>query len=244
MNKNYFADIAFLFALSLHGKPIEIHDTIHSVRDLAPRVALTLDACSGHYDGALIEFLILNRIPATLFLTEKWIDQNSAGVGVIKAHLDLFDIEDHGANHIPAVIGPGKRVFGIAGEPDELHLRNEVIGGAQAIFIAFGVVPKWYRAATGEYDREAIGDINKLGYKIAGFSVNADAGATLNASQIQRKFHDVKDGDVILAHMNKPSSESAKGLSFGLLGLLSRGFRFVRLDEVELQLEQPAARAH
>jgi hypothetical protein len=46
---------------------------------------------------------------------------------MLKAHPELFDIEDHGANHMPAVIGLGRRVYGISGEPDIAHLEREVL---------------------------------------------------------------------------------------------------------------------
>ena len=46
--------------------------------------------------------------------------------------------------------------------------------------------------------------------------------------------HWYRGGDVIIAHMNKPQSETAEGLSTGLLALLRRGLVFVRLDEVDL----------
>ena len=35
-----------------------------------PHIALTLDACSGHADGRIIDALIENHIPATVFVTE------------------------------------------------------------------------------------------------------------------------------------------------------------------------------
>jgi hypothetical protein len=147
------------------------------------RLALTLDACSGKFDDDLIEFLIRNHIPATLFATKKWLLANPLGVAVIKAHLDLLDVEDHGENHIPPVIGAGKKVYGIAG-----------------------------------------------------FSVNADAGATLGRVAIAERLRHVRDGEVIIAHMNKPASDSAEGLSAGLIALLKSGFVFVRLDRVDLKV--------
>lgn len=216
-------------------KPIEIHDRLVPQPGQAMAVALTLDACSGSYDGDLIEFLIQRRIPATIFATRKWLARNPIGVSVIKAHLDLFDVEDHGENHIPAVIGAGRRVYGIPGEPDAVHLRREVTEGARAITEIIGIAPHWYRGATAEYDAQSIDEIGKLGYRIAGFSVNADAGATLNRRAIAGRLKRVKPGDVIIAHMNKPASESAEGLSAGLRELQRSGFVFVRLDQVDLQ---------
>lgn len=215
--------------------PTEIHDRISQGPNNANnRVALTLDACSGTFDEDLILFLLRNRIPATIFATKKWLVKNSQRLAMLKANLDLFEIEDHGENHIPAVIGAGRRVYGIPGEPDILHLRREVLQGALAIEGFTGVAPHWYRAATGEYDQQASDEIRRLGYKIAGFSVNADAGATLKRKQIVERLRHVHGGDVIIAHMNKPGSDTAEGLSEGLIEILRRGLVFVRLDEVDL----------
>ena len=215
--------------------PIEIHDRISQSSNIANnRVALTLDACSGEFDEDLILFLRRNRIPATIFATQKWLSKNPQGLAMLKANLDLFDIEDHGKNHIPAVIGVGRKVYGIPGEPDILHLRREVQAGAQAIEHATGVPPHWYRGATAKYDQQASDEIRRMGYKIAGFSVNADAGATLKRLQIIAQLRHVHSGDVIIAHMNKPTSDTAEGLSTGLIEILRRGFVFVRLDEVDL----------
>ena len=215
-------------------KPVEIHDRIASLKIADKEIALTLDACSGKFDDDMIEFLIRNRIPATLFATKKWLVANPKGVSIIKAHLDLFDVEDHGENHIPAVIGAGKKVYGIAGEPDVLHLRREVSEGARAITEMIGVPPHWYRGATAEYDSKAVTEIEKMGFGIAGFSVNADSGATLKRVAIEERLKHVKADDIIIAHMNKPASDSAEGLSVGSIQLLKSGFVFVRLDQVNL----------
>ncbi|MBC7702413.1 MAG: polysaccharide deacetylase family protein [Rhodoferax sp.] len=216
-------------------RPVEIHDRIVQQAGAPKRLALTLDACSGKFDGVLIDFLIRNQIPATLFATEKWLLANPVGVSVIKAHLDLFDVEDHGENHIPAVIGAGKTVYGIPGEPDVIHLRREVTEGARAITAMIGVPPHWYRGATAEYDAQSVTEIEKMGYGIAGFSVNADAGATLKTLAIEQRLNNVRDGDIIIAHMNKPASDSAQGLSVSLIQLRKSGFVFVRLDQVKLE---------
>jgi peptidoglycan/xylan/chitin deacetylase (PgdA/CDA1 family) len=213
----------------------EIHDRITpNSKPHQKQVALTLDACSGAFDEDLIQFLIRNRIPATLFVTKRWLVANPYAVTVLKANLNLFQIEDHGENHIPAVIGRGRQVYGIAGQPDLLHLQREVLEGARAIEQIIGVHPRWYRGATAVYDDQALAKIKELGFGVAGFSLNADAGASLSQAQIERRLARVKDGDVIIAHMNKPKGDSAEALSVGLLQLLRQGFRFVRFDEVTL----------
>lgn len=216
------------------SRPSEIHGRILTQGATTNQVALTFDACSGAYDDDLIQFLVRNRIPATLFVTKKWLLKNPGGVAVLKANLDLFDIEDHGENHVPAVIGRGRKVYGIPGEPDILHLRREVQEGARAIEQVFGVPSHWYRGATAEYDEVAAEEIRQMGFKIAGFSVNADAGASLPRAQVLQRLRQVRGGDVVIAHMNKPASQTAEGMADGLLELLRRGLVFVRLDQVAL----------
>jgi peptidoglycan/xylan/chitin deacetylase (PgdA/CDA1 family) len=225
-----------LVCLAVHAdeQPIEIHDRIKQDSGQGNRVALTLDACSGRYDEALIDFLIKNRIPATIFATKRWLDRNAGAVATLNANLDLFDIENHGERHIPAIIGKDREVYGIAGAQDMAHLRREVQEGARAVEKATGVAPLWYRGATGVYDPQAADEIRHLGFKIAGFSVNADDGASLSKASVVKRLRRVKAGDVIIAHMNKPDSETAEGLVAGLPELLDRGYVFVRLDQVEL----------
>jgi peptidoglycan/xylan/chitin deacetylase (PgdA/CDA1 family) len=233
--KRAFVLCLLLSASSLAGalpRPIELHQRL----DLPPQldtktVALTLDACGGAFDEHLIGFLIEHRVPATIFTTKRWLDRNPVGAAELAAHDDLFEIEDHGADHIPAVIGAGRRVFGIRGEPDVAHLQREIVGGAQAVRQLNGYAPRWYRGATAEYDPSAIKLIRAMGYQIAGFSVNADGGATLHRNAIVARLKAVRGGDIIIAHMNKPTSDTAQGLADGLTWLLAQGFRFVTLNE-------------
>jgi peptidoglycan/xylan/chitin deacetylase (PgdA/CDA1 family) len=197
-----------------------------------PVAAITLDACGGAFDAQLIGLLVAQRVPATIFVTKKWLDRNAAGTAALLAHPELFDIQDHGTAHVPAVIG--RRVFGIAGEPDMAHVRSEVSGAAQAITRLTGHAPHFYRGATAVYDRDAMRTIEGMGYAIAGFSVNADAGATLPQASIVARLRSVKSGDVVIAHMNKPSGSTYEGFAVALPELLARGFKFVKLSDAKL----------
>jgi len=217
------------------SRPVEVHQLLALPRPETPIAALTLDACGGGYDAKLIRFLVEERIPATVFATRNWIARNAEGVTMLRSHPELFDIEDHGARHVPAVIGVGRRVYGITGNPDVAHLQSEVRDGAAAVEAVTGNAPHWYRGATGEYDSQALQVIVAMGYKVAGFSINADAGATLKRETIVARLNAVRPGDIIIAHMNKPGSDTAEGLASGLKSLLARGFRFVTLREMDVR---------
>ena len=223
------------FGARASSRPVEVHQWLELLQPETKVAALTLDACGGGYDAKLIRFLVEERIPATVFATRKWIARNAEGVAMLRSHPELFDIEDHGANHVPAVIGLGRRVYGIVGNLDVAHLVSEVRRGAAAVETATGIAPHWYRGATAEYDPQALRVIVAMGYKVAGFSINADAGATLKRDAIAARLNAVGPGDIIIAHMNKPGSDTAEGLASGLKSLLARGFRFVTLREMEVR---------
>jgi peptidoglycan/xylan/chitin deacetylase (PgdA/CDA1 family) len=130
---------------------------------------------------------------------------------------------------VPAVIGPGRKVYGIAGAADKAALRREVEGGAHAIALAGLSKPAWFRGATARYDPEAIEEIRALGYRVAGFSINGDAGATLPRIAVMARLDKAAPGDIILLHMNKPASQSAEGFRDALPGMKARGLTFVTL---------------
>ena len=215
---------------------VELHDRLLQTADeKTPKVALTLDACSGAFDADLIATLVLLRIPATVFVSKKWLDRNPAGTAALLAHPELFELQDHGSAHVPAVIGAGRRVYGIAGEADVAHLEAEVSGGAQAIQALTGRAPTYYRGATAVYDAQAMRTIQAMGYRIAGFSLNADAGATLPQAAIVSRLRAVQPGDVVIAHLNKPRGATAEALAAVLPELQARGYRFVTLSQARLQ---------
>lgn len=192
-------------------------------------VALTLDACGGAIDSDLVDVLVEHRVPATIFVTRRWLDRHPEAVKKLAADPRLFAIENHGENHLAPVIGAGRSVYGVPGVADQASLRREIEGGAQAMAAAGLPKPSWFRGATARYDKEAIEAIGAMGYRVAGFSVNGDAGATLSRRAVAARLDQAGPGDIILLHMNKPASDSAEGLRDALPGLLARGLRFVTL---------------
>jgi len=236
-----FAFLLFAAASGLalaDSNPVELHQVL-DLPDDAKVAALTLDACGGAYDADLIAFLVDRGIPATIFATRKWLRKNPAALSELVGHPDLFDIENHGANHVPAFIGRDRLVYGIPGELDVAHLKREISRGASAVKNATGAQPRWYRGATGEYDAESVKVIEGMGYKVAGFSVNADSGARLSRKRIVGRLGKVRSGDIIIAHVNRPESDTAEGLAIGLKTLQDHGFRFVKLNDFQVRPLRP-----
>ncbi len=194
-------------------------------------VALTLDACPGAFDERIASALVESSIPATIFVTGAWLRRNPAGLALLMAHRDLFAIENHGERHIPPVFGQ-RSIFGIPVAGDLAAVRREVVEGATSITAATGMAPRWYRAAAGYYSPSAIPAIQELGFGIAGYSLNADIGASLPARSVADRIASATNGEVIVAHINQPDRPCGAGVVAGVRELQRRDARFLRLDQL------------
>lgn len=194
-------------------------------------VALTFDACMGKTDHRILSTLIEQQIPATIFVTARWIRSNPQSVALLLAHPDLFDVENHGANHIPAVDEPAT-IYGIAAAGSPQAVAEEVAGGAAAMIEAGFPPPHWFRGSTARYDRSAIQLIRSMGYQIAGYSINGDGGSLLGARETQKRIGRAKDGDVVIAHINQPSHAAGEGVVQAVIAMKQRRVKFVRLSDM------------
>jgi peptidoglycan/xylan/chitin deacetylase (PgdA/CDA1 family) len=197
--------------------------------------ALTLDACGSSpiscgYDKALIDFLKTHKIPATLFITSKWINANPELFKELASNA-LFDIQNHGTKHMPLSLS-GKSAYGIKGTMNAEEIRVEVSSNHEKVKALAGKTMRLFRSGTAHYDDESVAIVNSMGYQVVGFSINADAGATNKADQIIKEMAKTKPGDIIIAHMNHPESQNAKGLSAALRKMLDEGWSFVKLQDV------------
>jgi peptidoglycan/xylan/chitin deacetylase (PgdA/CDA1 family) len=200
-------------------------------KSAAPRIALTFDACMGKTDMRILEMLVQQQVPATIFVTARWLRSNPQALAILLAHPDQFEIENHGLNHIPAV-DRQTLVYGIpaAGSPEAVA--QEVKGGADAM-VAHGITaPRWFRGATAKYSLSSISEIRAMGYRIAGYSVNGDSGASLPAKAVEKNYVSARDGDVIISHINQPTHPAGEGVVKGILDLKAKGVQFVRLSDI------------
>lgn len=215
------------------------HDIELKLRIAAPPpgprvVALTFDACSGTIDRRILDTLVKNRIPATLFVTHRWLKRNQATMAILSAHPDLFEIENHGDQHVPAITDTA-RLYGLKTAGTLEAVRNEVEGGASAVERATGKAPRWFRGATAVYSPDALESIRAAGYSIAGFSLNADMGASLPATTVAKRIAAARSGDVIIAHINQPGHPAGQGVVDGIQRLIDKGTVFVKLDDVQTE---------
>lgn len=195
-------------------------------------IALTFDACGGPHgsgiDTEVLAALTEFGIPATVFLNERWIRANPQHTEQLIGD-PLLSVENHGSQHVPLSVG-GRAAYGIAGTASPAGVIEEIESN-RALLRSLGVESRWFRAGTAHYDDVAVTIAHDLGgVRLAGFSVNADFGATAGQSTVETQLRTAPDGAIVLAHMNQPTSGTAAGLRSALHTLVQDGVRFVHLD--------------
>jgi peptidoglycan/xylan/chitin deacetylase (PgdA/CDA1 family) len=212
--------------------------TFHTTKK---EIALTFDACGGsarssQFDAGLIDYLIENRIPATLFINSRWIQSNPETFTRLASN-PLFEIANHGTAHRPLSVN-GKSVYNIAGTASADEVAHEINGNGDLIEKLTGKRPHFFRSGTAYYDEQAVKIAHKNEVEIAGFSILGDAGATFSAPKVAQQLESAHNGDIVIFHMNHPEGGTREGVIEGVSKLKDQGFNFVRLSDVKEHLNR------
>jgi len=201
-------------------------------------VAFTFDACGGKkgngYDKELIEYLEQEKIPATLFISGKWIDSQFDAF----LHLSrdtLFEIENHGLNHRPCSIN-GESVFGIKGTSNIEEAFDEIEANARKIEVITGRRPRLYRSATAYVDEACTSMATRLGITTVSYQVlSGDAVPFAPESVIENNvLKNIRPGAIIIMHFNHPEWNTKEAMEKIVPGLRRMGYAFVKLKDFEL----------
>lgn len=197
-------------------------------------VALTFDACGGRhgsgFNAALIGFLEAQRVPATLFISWRWVTNgNESHFRRILAN-PLFQVENHGLTHRPCAVSR-REIYQTASTPDLASAVMEIAGNAALLERATGRRTVFYRSGTAYYDEVAMEIAATLGHRVAGWDVlSGDVGASASADAIaEGVLRRVRSGSVVIMHMNQPAWQAAPAVERIVGSLRERGYRFVAL---------------
>lgn len=193
-------------------------------------VAITFDACDGKTDQRILDFIKLEKIPVTLFVTAKWMNKNPKAIEFIKSNASLFKIENHGFNHLEAVESE-KGAYNLPTVKNEAGLVHEVLDDQVKIGKVFNVKPTYYRTAGALYDKESLKWLSHQNFKIAGYTIAADEGAKASEEEIVKNLSKVKKTDVILMHINHPDSHVYEGFRKGFQIMRAKGLTFEFLKD-------------
>jgi peptidoglycan/xylan/chitin deacetylase (PgdA/CDA1 family) len=197
----------------------------------SPGIAVTVDFCGGSggngLDQALLAALRDRHIPATLFLNYRWIAANSAIARQLAAD-PLFQLANHGTSHRP-LSTTGRSAYGIPGTRDVGEAYDEVMTNDAALMQLTGTRVRFFRPGTAYLDDAAADLVGAMGLTPAGFSINADGGATYPVATVAREAAKARPGEIIICHGNHPGSGTAEGMARALDSLAARGTPFVHL---------------
>ncbi len=136
-------------------------------------IAFTFDACGGKngngYDKELIDYLRAEKIPATLFITGKWIDAQFP-VFMELSRDTLFEIENHGLNHRPCSFD-GESAYGIHGTSNTGEAFDEIEANARKIEALTNHRPRFYRSSTAFINEACVEMAAKLGVTVISYQV-------------------------------------------------------------------------
>lgn len=202
-------------------------------------IGFTFDACGGKnadgYDAELIAFLRKEKIPATLFVTGKWIDANYSTFMELSKD-PLFEIENHGLNHQPCSVD-SESEYGIHGTKDIPDAIDEIEANAIKIEKITGRKPKFYRSATAYTDEACAKIAKQLGITIISFDVLSGDAVPFTPKEIieNNVLNNIKPGALIIMHFNRPKWNTYEALQRIILELKKQGYAFAKLEDYPLK---------
>jgi peptidoglycan/xylan/chitin deacetylase (PgdA/CDA1 family) len=201
-------------------------------------IAFTFDACGGKngsgYDNELIDYLRAEKIPATLFITGRWIDSQFSAFLNLSSD-SLFEIENHGLNHRPCSIN-GESAYGIRGTNNIEEAYDEIEANARKIEAITHRRPNLYRSATAFIDETCVKMANRLGIAVISYQVLSGDAVPFTPEKVieENVLRKIKPGAIIIMHFNHPEWNTDKAMEKIVPRLRDLGYTFVQLKDFEL----------
>lgn len=160
-----------------------------------PGVALTFDLCpvrkGSGYDQPLMDYLIEHRIPATFFMSGKWMAKHEPEVGHLLG-IGFFEVGTHGEVHAHLPMH------------DADEQRAEILGPVRTLRDDYTHEATLFRPPYGEYNDVTVAVVNRLGLRFIQWTIESgDPDPMLSAEQIlTRVATRAKPGSIIVFHAN------------------------------------------
>ena len=188
-------------------------------------IAITFDACPttlpDEYDEKVIEVLLREKTPATLFLSGRWVEKNPDKAKFLAAQ-PQFEIANHAYWH-PHLL-----------EKDDERILRELKRTQAVIKKVTGRSPRYFRPPYGEVDERVAAIAQKAGLDTIQYDIaSGDPDEGLSPQRIIRSIlRDAKGGSIIVFHMNRKGVHTAEVLPDIIDGLRKKGFTLVTVGEL------------
>ena len=160
-----------------------------------PAIALTFDLCpvrkGAGYDQALVDYLIEHKIPATFFMSGRWIAKHDPEVEQLLG-IGFFEVGTHGEVHAHLPMQSA----------DEQ--RNEILGPVKLLSEHYAHEAVLFRPPFGEYNDVTVDVVRTLGLRFIQWNIESgDPDPTLSAEQIVARIDKrAKGGSIVVLHAN------------------------------------------
>lgn len=175
--------------------PLASAQVIKSGPPACPGVALTFDLCpvkkGSGYDQALVDYLVERQIPATFFMSGKWMAKHEGEVDYLLG-IGFFEIGTHGEAHAHLPLH----------NADEQ--RTEILGPIKALREHYAHEATLFRPPYGEYNDATVDVVKTLGLRFIQWNIESgDPDPSLSTEHIlARVAKRVKPGSIIVFHAN------------------------------------------
>ncbi len=188
-------------------------------------IALTFDACPtslpDEYDEQVIDVLLREKVPATLFLSGRWVEKHPEQARYL-AGKPQFEIAAHSYYHPHLLEKPDDRVL------REMKRTQSIIRKTT------GKIPKYFRPPFGEVDERVARIAAAAGLTTIQFDIaSGDPDPGLSPQRVVRSvLREAKGGSIIVFHMNRKGVHTAEILPEIIKGLREKGFTLVTVGEL------------
>ena len=216
---------SFIVLLSLCSYSLADGLVIEHGRRDSRKIAITFDACPttlpDEYDEKVIEVLLREKAPATLFLSGRWVEKNLETVKFLAAQ-PQFEIANHAFWH-PHLL-----------EKDDDRILRELKRTQAIIKKTTGRTPRYFRPPYGEVDERVAAIAQKAGLVTIQYDIaSGDPDPGLSARRIMRGIaQEAKAGSIIVFHMNRKGVHTAEVLPGIIDDLRKKGFTLVTVGEL------------
>ncbi|WP_051271468.1 polysaccharide deacetylase family protein [Fundidesulfovibrio putealis] len=206
-------------------------------------VALTFDLCElsdqrAGYDGAIVDYLRAEGVPATFFASGKWLRSHPERSMQLLAD-PLFEVGSHAWTHGNfGVLSPERMREQIAWTQAQYELTREAMvqlaakRGLPELAAASPASIRVFRFPYGRCRAEALELLAGMGIAAVQWDVNMmDAAKTRTAQTVARDVErGVKPGSIVLGHANGFGYATADALRLIVPALRAKGYRFVTVS--------------
>ena len=188
-------------------------------------MALTFDMCPVRegvgYDSLLIDMLTERRIPATFFLSGRWIVKHEAEVKALLT-VPFFEIGTHGQihAHLPSL--------------DADRQRAEINGPVLTLQKRYGYRGALFRPPYGEYDETTVEIARALGLRVILWNVvSGDPDPRLSPDRMLEDLRArVRNGSIVVFHANGKGLHTRAVVEELSQELLKKGLHPVTVTEL------------